>query len=221
MDIRRYFRRENGERLPWLDFRGQMDLPFFLLTIILVILGIIMMFSASYARAFQEEGNSTYYFTRQAVFAVIGIAALIFVSGFNYQWWRTLSLPIMLISVVCLFLVLIIGLAAGGATRWLGFGSFSFQPSEVAKFAVVITFATLISSFKERMQEPKYGLWPFMIILVILAGLLLAQPHLSATIIICGVGVAMMFQGGAKLRWFFIIGGVGFKIILNKQIIIS
>lgn len=188
--------------------RYQMDLPFFLLTVILVVVGLIMMFSASYARAYQEEGNSTYYFARQAVFAVGGIAVMLFVSRLNYQIWRSLSLPILLAAGVFLVLVLIIGLAAGGATRWLNLGLFSFQPSEVAKLAVVLVFATLISSFKEKMYTFKYGVLPFAGILGGFALLLLLQPHLSATVIICAVGAAMMFQGGTRLRWFGILGAV-------------
>ena len=198
--------------------RYQMDLPFFLLTVILVVVGVIMMFSASYARAYQEEGNSTYYFARQAIFAVAGIAIMLFISRLNYQIWRSLSLPILLAAVVFLVLVLIIGLAAGGATRWLPLGPFSFQPSEVAKLAVVLVFATLISSFKEKMQTFKYGVAPFAGILLVFALLLLLQPHLSATVIICAVGAAMMFQGGTKLRWFGILGAlavVAFIILVS------
>lgn len=183
----------------------QMDLPFLLLTIVLVVVGVIMMFSASYARAYHEEGNSTYYFARQAVFAVAGMGIMLLVSQFYYQVWRRLSFFILGLSVVLLILVLLIGTSEGGAQRWLWLG-FSFQPSEVAKFAVVVTFATLISGFKEKMETFQYGVLPFAGILLVFSVLLLLEPHLSATIIICGVGATMMFQGGTKLRWFGILG---------------
>lgn len=191
-----------------LKARYQMDLPFLFLTVLLVMVGVIMMFSASYARAYQEEGNSTYYFTRQLFFAAVGIAGMLGITRVNYQVWRRFYREILVIAVVLLILVLAIGSSAGGAKRWLNLG-IRFQPSEVAKFAVVVTFAALISGFKEKMQTFKYGVLPFAVILLIIAALLLKQPHLSATIIICAVGAGMMFQGGTKLRWFGILGAVG------------
>ncbi len=197
---------DRRQREAELKKRYRMDLPFMLLTLILVAIGVVMMFSASYARAFQEEGNSTYYFTRQLVFGIIGIAVMLVAANFNYHYWRIFSLWILGGSVLLLILVLAIGSSAGGAQRWLNLGIFSFQPSEVAKFAVVLTFATLISSFGERMKNHIYGVWPFVGILLVMAGLLLAEPHLSATVIICGVGAAMMFQGGTNLRWFGVLG---------------
>lgn len=188
---------------------GKMDLPFFLLTMLLVVVGLIMLFSASYARAFREEGNSVYYLMRQGIFAAAGLVFLLFVSTWDYQLWRPMSMILLVLSVGLLVAVLFIGVGEEvGATRWIQVGSFTFQPSEVAKFAVVVTFATLIAGFKEKMQTFKYGVLPFGLILGCIALLLLEQPHLSATVIICGVGAAMMFQGGTRIRWFVLLAVV-------------
>lgn len=199
---------EKNNREAALKERYRMDLPFLLLTLILVGIGVVMMFSASYARAYQEQQNSTYFFTRQLVFAIVGLVALLLAGRVNYHYWRRFSVILMGIAVVLLLLVLLVGSSAGGAKRWLNLG-IRFQPSEVAKLAVVVLFATMISSYGERMKTFKYGIAPFAAILAALALLLLLEPHLSATVIIFGVGVAMMFQGGARARWFMLLGIVG------------
>ena len=185
-----------------LDERGMVDMPFLLITVLLVMIGVVMMFSASYARAYAEEGNSTSYFARQALFAVAGIGIMLFFSRWNYQVWRLFSFPIMAATIVLLLLVPLIGMEEGGAKRWIYLGFTSFQPSEVAKLAVVMVFATMMSTYKDKMQTARYGVWPFAAILGVIAGLLVLQPHLSAIIIICAVGAAMMFLGGTRLRWF-------------------
>ena len=171
------------------DERGLLDLPFLILTVLLVAIGVVMMFSASYARAYmEEEGNSTYYFFRQAMFAGAGIVIMWIVSRVNYQLWRPLAPVILLGSVGLLLLVPFIGIEEGGATRWISlFGITTFQPSEIAKLGVL----------------------PFAGILLVIAGLLALEPHLSATLIILATGAAMMFLGGTRLRWF----GLGILVV--------
>ena len=196
----------------------QLDIPFLLLTLILTAVGILMMFSASYARAFQEEGSSTYYLTRQAIFAVLGIAAMLGMCVVGYGWLRRWSFAILALALVLLAAVPFIGVEANGAVRWINLGFTTFQPSELAKLAVVVTFATLISGFKDKMQTFRYGVLPFALILVVIAGLLLLEPHLSATVIIFALGAAMMFQGGTKIRWFVILAVVavaGFLVLTS------
>ena len=114
------------------DERGLLDVPFLVLTVLLVTIGVIMMFSASYARAYADKHNSTYYFARQAVFALVGIGIMLFVSRINYQIWRGVSMIILAGSVFLLILVALFGTDGYGAKRWIQIGIFSFQPSEVA-----------------------------------------------------------------------------------------
>ena len=190
-----------------LDERGMLDLPFLILTVLLVAIGVIMMFSASYARAYSETGNSTAYFARQGGFALAGIAIMWVVSRLNYQIWRALSVPIMAGAVLLLILVPLIGREEGGATRWIVLFGINFQPSEIAKLAVVLCFAAMISVYRDRMQTFRYGVLPFVAILAVIAGLLILEPHLSATLIILATGAAMMFLGGTRPKW-FVAGGV-------------
>lgn len=195
--------------------RGMLDLPFLILTVLLVAIGVIMMFSASFARSYVEEGNSTYYFARQGIFAVIGIGIMMVVSYVNYQLWRTLSFPILAGSVVLLILVLLMGSSGGGAVRWLVIFGIRFQPSEVAKLGVVLSFAAMIAGYRDKMQTMKYGVIPFVAILAVMASLLILEKHLSATLIILALGASMMFLGGTKLRWF----GLGALVVAGAVLI--
>ncbi len=197
------------------DELGLMDVPFLILTLLLVAIGVIMMFSASYARAFYEEGSSTYYFARQGGFALAGIALMWFISRINYQWWRVVAVPVLVGAVVLLMLVLLIGSKGGGAKRWIVLFGIRFQPSELAKLGVVLCFAAMISFYREKMQTFRYGVLPFAGILAVIAGLLLLEPHLSATLIILATGAAMMFLGGTRLRWF----GLGLLLVAGAVLL--
>ena len=194
-----------------LDERGMLDMPFLVLTVLLVIIGVIMMFSASYASAYATEGSSTYYFARQGLFAVAGIGIMLFVSRLNYQMWRYLSRPILLVTMGIMLVTPIFGLTGGGATRWIRIGSIRFQPSEVAKLAVIMSYAQLIARYKDKMRTLR-GLIPFAGILGVMVLALLFQRHLSGTIIICAVAAAMLFLGGVQVKWFIIALG-GFAVV--------
>ncbi len=189
-----------------LDERGMVDLPFLLITVLLVTIGVIMMFSASYASAYASEDSSTFYFARQGLFALAGVGIMLFVSRLNYQMWRMLAFPILAVTMVLMLVTPIFGLTGGGATRWIQLGPLSFQPSEVAKLAIILSFSTMIAGYKDKMQTFK-GLMPFVGILGIMVLSLVFQRHLSGIVIICGVAAAMLFLGGAQLRWFAL--GIG------------
>ena len=186
-----------------LDERGMLDMPFLVLTILLVMIGVIMMFSASYASAYATEGSSTFYFARQGLFALVGIAGMLFVSRLNYQMWRYPSRPILLVTMGIMLVTPIFGLTGGGATRWIRIGSIRFQPSEVAKIALIMSYAQLIARYKDKMRTLR-GLIPFAGILGVMVLALLFQRHLSGTIIICAVAAAMLFLGGVQVKWFII-----------------
>ena len=208
-------RSNEQERLPAQDQtktaarRGGMDLPFLLLTLILLGLGLIMVLSASYARAYQEHGNALYVFIRQAIFAALGIVGMLIVSRVDYELWRKFYFLFLVVSVGLMGAVLVTGAVVSGARRWINLGFFNFQPSELVKMAVVISFAAVISGLKEKMETVRYGIVPFVIVLLIISGILALQRHLSAIIIICLLGAAMLFLGGVKLRWFVVLGVIG------------
>ena len=200
---------------------GRIDLPFFLLAMLLLVVGLVTLYSASYATAFDETGNSAYYVTRQAVFAVMGVVIIFLISRFNYQKLKLAAFPLLVAAVVLLVLVLVIGTTKNNATRWLRLGPILFQPSEIAKLAVIVCFATLISRFKEKMQTFRYGIIPFVLILAVIAGLVVLEPHISATVIIFAVGAVLMLIGGVKLGWFVgafaVLGTAGYFVASKME----
>lgn len=198
------------------DESGMMDIPFLVLTLLLVAFGLVMLFSASYARAYNDTGNSATYFIRQLGFAALGTVVMLAFSRLNYKIYDRLSLLLLAGAVVLLVLVLLIGSEEGGAKRWVNLG-ISFQPSEIAKLAVVLSFATLMSNNRNRMGDWRYGLLPYLVILGVVAGLLYLEPHLSATLIILAVGFVLMIIGGTKpkhLLLLVLLGGVLVAIYL-------
>ena len=194
-------------------FRGPVDIPFLVITLLLLTIGVVMVLSASYASAYYDlnnetGGNATYYFARQLFFAGLGIAVMFVASRMPMSFYRRFSGAILLIAIVLLLAVLVIGTKSHGARRWIVLGPVSLQPSEIAKIGIILYFSVLICRYKNLMGTFKYGVMPFGVILLVIIGLLALEPHLSASIIIILIGGIMMFVGGARLFW-FVGGGVG------------
>lgn len=145
---------------------------------------------------------------------MLGLLAMFVISTFDYHRFHQLALPIFGISVFFLALIPIfraVGLSQlvpnqGDAYRWLQLGPLNFQPSEIAKFALIVMFAHLISRYSDKMDSFRYGVLPFALLLALVGGLIIIENHLSATLIILMLGAILMFVGGTKLRW-FLIGG--------------
>lgn len=191
------------------DRRGSVDAPFALLTLLLLAAGVIMVLSASFARAYYDpDKEATYYFTRQLFFAVTGCGIMYLVSLFPISFYRRWAFAVLGVSLVLLLLVLVAGTEANGAKRWFSIAGISFQPSEIAKIAVILFDARLVCAYRGKMNTFRYGVMPFAIVAVAVVGLLVLEPHLSASIIILGVTAAMMFMGGTSLKWFILIGGI-------------
>ena len=193
--------------------KGPIDLPFCLLVLLLTAIGLVMLLSASFPSAYYETKNNDpmYYFTRQGVFAIMGVAAMFFISKINYQRFRAFAKPLLYIAIILLVLVLIpgIGQTRNNATRWIGVGElFTFQPSEIAKLAVVLYFSDSISKKKDKMRTSRYGILPYLLIMGVLAVLMMLEPHLSGTVLILGTGAALMLVGG--IRWAWVGAAVGF-----------
>ena len=215
-------------RKHYLAGKGSMDIPFLLLTLLLTGIGLMMLFSASFPSAYYETGSAGYYFKRQAVFAAAGIVAMLVVGRFNYQRWRGAAKMLMVLAIFLLLLVIIpgVGITKNNATRWLGVdGVLTFQPSEIAKLAVIVYFADSISKKKERMRDLREGVLPYGVWLAVIAVLMLLEPHLSGTILIVGTGAIMMAVGGMP-AWLIgaAIGGVaaaawGFVALVDAGII--
>ena len=193
---------------------GYADIPYLILTLLLVLVGLVMLFSASYASAIHDGLPPTYYFFRQSVFAAIGISAMLLVGRMNYQFWRVFAFWILGGAILLLIAVAIpgIGVSHNGARRWIRIGV-EFQPSEFAKLGVVLSFSAMMSVFRDKMKTFRYGVLPFAAILAVIAVLLYLEPHMSATVIILLTGAAMMFLGGTRLRWFLLGAAAGILLV--------
>lgn len=200
-----------------------LDRPFLILILITLIYGLIMMFSASFPTAYYHEGNGYAYIIKQAPLAVLGVIAMLIISHIDYHIFKKYAWHLMGVTVILLIIVLFMA-RTKGTKRWIYLPGIGFQPSEIAKFAVIVLFAYIISNNHKKMQTLTYGVLPFILILGCLAGLLLAEPHLSATILIFSIGFVMMLVGGTRILWFvsafgILVAAVAGAIIIKPDLV--
>ncbi len=181
--------------------RGRMDIPFLALVLAIVIIGVIMVFSASFARSYYDPKiqNATYYFRKQTFLAIFSIVALYVASRVRIRTIRRYSKLLMFGAVGTLVLVLVIGFLGGGSRRWIDLWIFNFQPSEMAKMSIVLFFSAMACRYGKKMHTLRYGVVPFLIWIIIIAVLLYLEPHYSGMIIIAALGMVIMFAGGGNL----------------------
>ena len=193
---------------------------FFLLSVgLLLAFGLVILFSAGSARAFSTFGDSLWYFKKQLFQGIgIGVPVMLFFASVDYHRWGKWAKIFLLFSLGLLVLVLIpvIGTTLNGATRWL----FGFQPSELAKYAVILWFSYSLSKNQDSITDFKNGFLPYLAILGIFAFLLLLEPHMSCTVLIVGTGFMLLIAGGANMKHIVSIGlvaivGGAFAIVLE------
>lgn len=179
-----------------------------LITVLLLLsLGLIMVLSASSPTALSEGRSSYAYFIRQALFAGIGIVAMIIISKIDYRIYKKIYLIAYIASVLLLVAVMVIGKEANGAKRWIYITkSLSFQPSEFVKLFMIIFYATILTKNRDSLKDFFNGWIKHLIMLVPIIGLLIIEPHLSASIVIIGICMIMMFLAGCKL-WQIVVPG--------------
>ena len=198
-----------------------MDRLFLCLVLLLLAIGLVMLLSASFPSAYYELGEPTYYFVRQGRFAVLGVIAMLAVSRMDYHLLRKVAKLLLAVSILLLILVLIpgIGVVRNHARRWISLGGLgTFQPSELAKLAVVIDFSASISCKKDRMMTWKQGIAPYLKVLLPIMFLMSREPHLSGALLILGVGAVLMFVGGISWKWVGLaaaVGGCGVAALLS------
>ena len=196
-----------------------MDLPFLLLVLALVGAGLVMLGSASSAVALYRRGDPYAYLRPQLLYAALGIAAMWVASRVDYHIYHRLAWGLLAVSLVLLTAVLFMP-EYNGCRRWLvlpGLGT--LQPSEIAKFAVVLVFAHIISLNHSRMGSFGVGVLPFVLVLGVVAALMLLEPHLSGTVLILCIGAVLMFVGGTGLKW-FVLAGAGGAAAVGSAILI-
>ena len=200
------------------------DLPFLVLVLALVAFGLVMLFSASYAVALYRRGDPYAYIRPQLLYAALGLAAMWLASRVDYHIYHKLAWPVLGVSLVLLAAVLFMP-EYNGCKRWLVIpGVGTLQPSEIAKFAVVLAFAHIISLNTSRMQSFAVGVLPFALVLGAVAVLMLLEPHLSGTLLILGIGAVLMFVGGTALKWFLLagvsaVGAVGAAVAVMPDLV--
>jgi len=186
--------------------RRDFDFWIFVTVLLLLALGISIVYSASSYYASRKFGNKEYYLIRQLIWATIGIIAMLMVSRMDYRRLAQFSPILMLVSIILLILVRIPGIGANvnGAWRWFNFGPFSFQPSEMAKLSIILFFSFSLSKKGDMLQYFWKGLVPYLLVIGLIDALLMLQPHFSATILVTGVAVIILFTAGAKI-WHFVL----------------
>ena len=185
------------------------DFTLVITVLLLLSIGLIMVLSASSPSALAEDGNSYSYFTKQLIFAVLGIIAMLFISKVDYRFYQKFYKYAWVISFILLALVLVAGDEINGATRWISITeTLSFQPSEAVKLLMIIFYAGIL--VKNRDDLPKYGkgFIKHLIFLAPIILLLLLEPHFSASIVIIGICSIMMIMAGCKFWHFLVTGGV-------------
>lgn len=188
-----------------------LDFILLITVLLLLALGVVMVLSASSPTALSEDGDSYKYVKRQALFAVVGIVAMLFISKIDYKKYQKLYKLAYLGSFVLLLLVPLIGYEVGGAKRWINvFGIFSLQPSEIAKIGIVVFYAGYLVKHKDELKKLGKGFFkPLLLLAPIIFVLLFFQTHLSASVVIILIVAVMMIVAGCKLIHFVIFGSIG------------
>ena len=194
---------------------GKLDITFLSLVLILLSIGLVMLFSASYAYSYTYFGNSYKFISRQAIFAVIGVALMLIISRIDYHILKKFSWIIYIFTIGLLVAVLLLPPMSDelNVKRWIAIGSFSFQPSEIAKFAIIVIFAAWLSANGEKIKKFKYVVW-MVFLLGAVCALVVSEPHLSATVLIFAIGIVLLIVGGIQKRWIFAGAGLGVSGLL-------
>ena len=183
----------------------------------LTVFGVIMVGNASVVEAYRDFGNKFYYFRLQTFWAILGLSAFFVFSFFDYRRLKKITIPLMLFSLFSLIVVLIPGLGTKvlGARRWLVLGPLTFQPAELAKLSFILYLATFLSNknLSPEATEPcfsnKRKLWPFLVILGVLLGLIMLEPDLGTAVVLAATSLVVYFVSGAPLLSLTLVGLTG------------
>ena len=192
---------------------ASVDLPFLLLTLLLLAVGLVMLYSASSAQSLYDTGYtvSTRYLQKQGFCAIIGLGAMWLFSRIPPDFWNRFAWPLYGVSIALLLLVLVAGESVNGAKRWISIAGIQFQPSEVAKFTLIVLFARLTRGFGSDARKFKQGVLGFGAALLGILVPLALEKHLSAIMLMGMVAVVMMFVAGTHPKW--LLAGAGAAVL--------
>lgn len=175
--------------------------PYLILsTLVLVIFGLVMVSSASVVESFQVTGSNTYYFWRQAIIALIGMGFWYVLQKVDYHQYRSVATSLLFLGLLLLVLVFIpgLGVEAGGSHRWIGVGDLTLQVTEVMKLGLVVYLAYWFERKGPKITNFYYTFLPFILMMAVICGLIMAEPDMSTTMVVAGIGMAMYFTAGGS-----------------------
>ncbi|WP_296645306.1 stage V sporulation protein E [Romboutsia sp. 13368] len=197
------------------NIKSEFDSVIFYTTMTLVFIGIIMVFSASFVQSAFKHGDSYYFLKRNIIYATLGFISMMTISNIDYRFWKKNAKVIGIVSVVLLLLVLTpLGIKANGARRWLGFGAFTIQPAEIAKFATIIITSKLIEKRYDDMKSLTKGVLPLLVIPGLFFVLIMLQPNMSTAGTIILVTFVMIFVAGLNMKFVIAMFGSGVGLFL-------
>lgn len=186
-----------------------MDFTLLITILLLLSMGLIMVLSASSPSALAESGNSYSYFSKQLLFAILGIIAMLFISKIDYRFYQKFYKHSWWLALILLALVLVAGKTVNGAKRWIYITeTLSFQPSELVKLLMIIFYAGILVKNRDELGSYGKGFIKHICLLAPIIGLLLLEPHFSASIVIIGICSVMMIMAGCKFWHFVATGGI-------------
>ena len=186
------------------------DFLIIVLVMMLVIFGVVMVFSASYYKSISEDGTPYSYLKKQAAFALTGCVLMYIASVMDYHVWRKIAPYLLFGSLVLLLLILTpLGITVNGSTRWIGVGPLTIMPGEISKVAVIVFVAFYLSAKPDRILSIFRGILPMLFLAGVFGFLIILEPNLSTAITVVGIVVGMMFLAGLKWRYLFLMGLLG------------
>jgi cell division protein FtsW len=199
----------------------QYDIALLFPVLFLVGIGIVMVYSASSALALKKFGTSYYFLKKQSIFALLGIVVLVISCHIPYHIFRSLAYPLIILAAMLLFAILIsgFGYSAGGAKRWFRIAGFTFQPSEFARFVLVIFLAYSMNKKMNRIKEFKVGFLPHVLVLCMFAVLIMLQPDFGSVVIFGAITWIMLFVGGVRIS--YLLGSLVLVIPIIYSLMVS
>ena len=208
---------------PHLENSTTYDIQLLFPVLFLVGIGIVMVYSASSALAFKKFGSDYFFLKKQAIFTLAGIVTLAICRHLPYRLYRTLAYPLLAMAIILLIAVLIpqLGVSAGGATRWLRIGRLTFQPSELARIAMVIYLAYSLEKKGDSLKDLTVGFLPHILILAVLCGLIIQQPDFGSVVILSVITGLMMFIGGVRIKHLLVtmasLAPIGMYLLMSSE----
>lgn len=197
--------------------KKHIDVSLVVAVLLLSIFGVIMIYSASYVWSTYKYEDAFHYVKHQALFLVLGVVIMYFVSKFNYRNYYVLANKLLVFAISLLVLVIIpgIGTIRNGSRSWFGIGSFGLQPSEFAKLAIIIFTAKYLTNQEKELKNIKKGVLPIFFVTLLIFGLILLQPDFGTGVILVMSVIGVLFVGGVNFNFFFKLAGIGLVGIIG------